>query len=911
MASNISNESELLEYNARIGMDALFKPRGVAVVGATERANAVGRTILFNLITSPFGGVVYPVNPTRESVLGVKAYPSISDCPGQVDMVVIVTPARTVPNIVQEAVDNDVKGAIIISAGFKEAGPEGIAMEEKIMEIARGKMRIIGPNCLGVMNPVGGMNATFAGAMANKGNIGFLSQSGAMCTSVLDYSFEENLGFSAFVSVGSMLDVDWGDLIYYLGDDPDTEAIVIYMETVGNARSFLSAAREVALKKPIIVVKAGRTEAAAQAAASHTGSLTGSDEVLDAAFRRVGVLRVDTIADIFYTAEVISKQPRPNGRNLMIITNAGGPGVLTTDSLIRDGGQLAEISDETMEKLNEILPEAWSHANPIDILGDATPETYAKSLEVAAKDENADGMLVVLTPQSMTDPTETAQQLIPYAELDGKPVIASWMGGKDVEEGAQILAQSGIPNFPFPDTAVRLFNYMWKYSYNLRGLYEVPDPAEDESGFEREKASEIIESVQQEGRVILTETESKEVLAAYDIPTIPMKVAETADEAVEAAENMSYPIVIKLNSETITHKSDVGGVRLNLQNATEVREAFENIQRNVQEKYTADDFNGVSVQPMIKLDNGYELIVGSTLDPQFGPVLLFGTGGTLVEVFKDRALGLPPLTTTLARRMIEQTKIHEALKGVRGRDAIDMDLLEKIMVRFGQLIVENRWIKEMDINPLFVDEDQIVALDARIVLHEPDTDITTVQPTAIRPYPVQYISEYEMKNGQTVTIRPIRPEDEPMAVDFHMGLSEQTVKLRYMYNFPLEDRITHERLAALTFVDYDREIALVAIDESGDEPKMVGVGRLEMLSGTKEVAEFGILVADDYQRQGLGSALLSRMLDVGKQEGVERVFGKLLVKNRDSVEFLHNFGFTTFPTEDEEGILIGTKKLDG
>ncbi|MEM6285329.1 MAG: GNAT family N-acetyltransferase, partial [Chloroflexota bacterium] len=620
---------------------------------------------------------------------------------------------------------------------------------------------------------------------------------------------------------------------------------------------------------------------------------------------------VDTIADIFYFAEVISKQPRPAGKRLMIITNAGGPGVLTTDALIKDGGELSDISPEVMDELNDLLPEAWSHANPIDILGDATPEGYAKSLEIAAKDPNADGLLVVLSPQAMTDPTKTAEYLVPYADLGGKPVIASCMGGESVDEGARILAQAGIPNFPFPDTAARLFNYMWKYSYSLRGLYEVPNPVEeDEDGYDRDGAKTILDAVRSEGREILTETESKAVLAAYDIPTIPMKIAETAHAAVEAADGMTYPVVVKLNSETITHKSDVGGVRLNLQNGDEVRAAFEAIERNVAAKYSPADFNGVSVQPMIKLDNGYEIIIGSSLDPQFGPVLLFGTGGTLVEVYKDRALGLPPLTTTLARRMIEQTKIAEALKGVRGRDPVDMDLMEKIMVRFSQLIVENPWIKEMDINPLFADENQILALDARIVLHPSATDLDVeVTKSAIRPYPVQYVDEYTAPDGKTMRIRPIRPEDEPMAVDFHMGLSEQTVKLRYMYNFPLQERITHERLAALTFIDYDREIALVAIDEVNGEQKLVAVGRLEMLSGTKEVGEFGILVADDYQRMGLGSALLERLLEIGKQEGVKRVFGKLLIQNRDSVEFLHNFGFTTAPLEGEDGVLMGVKDL--
>lgn len=903
-----TNSKSLLEYNARIGLDAIFKPRSVAVVGATERPNTVGRTILYNLITNPFGGVVYPVNPTRESVLGIKAYPSISACPGEIDLVVIVTPAQTVPALVQEAVDNGVKGAIIISAGFKERGPEGIAAEQEILRIANGKMRIIGPNCLGVMNPIGGMNATFAAAMANKGNIGFLSQSGAMCTSVLDYSFQENMGFSAFVSVGSMLDVDWGDLIYYLGDDPNTEAIVIYMEAVGNARSFLSAAREVALKKPIIVVKAGRTDVGAKAAASHTGSLTGSDEVLDAAFRRVGVLRVERISDIFYTAEVLSKQPRPKGKRLSIITNAGGPGVLATDALIRDGGELAPLSEQTIDELNKFLPSAWSHANPIDILGDATPETYAKSLEVAAKDENADGMLIILTPQAMTDPTLTAENLKPYANL-GKPVIASWMGGEDVKEGEQILAQAGIPSFPFPDTAVRLFNYMWKYSYSLRGLYQVPNITDESGGYDLAAAKKILAGVREQGRTILTETESKAVLAAYGIPTIPMHVVDSAESAIKAANEMGYPVVVKLNSETITHKTDVGGVRLNLQNEQDVQEAFEAIKRNVLKKYSEADFQGVSVQPMIKLTDGYELIVGSSKDPQFGPVLLFGSGGTMVEVFKDRALALPPLTTTLARRMMEQTKIYEALHGIRGRDPVDIAMLEKIMVRFGQLAAEHPEIEEMDINPLFVSDKHILALDARIVLHPADTDLRHVAQPAIRPYPNDQASQFNAPNGKKLAVRPIKPEDEPMAVDFHMSLSEQTVKLRYMYNFPLEERITHERLAALTFVDYDRQVALVAIDDSEAASKMVAVARLKYLSGTKEVAEFSILVADEYQGQGLGSYLLEQLLTIGKREGVQRVFGKLLVKNNKSVEFLHNFGFTTAPLPNEEGVLIGTKDL--
>jgi acetyltransferase len=486
---------------------------------------------------------------------------------------------------------------------------------------------------------------------------------------VLDWSIKENVGFSSFVSIGSMLDVNWGDLIDYFGNDPRTQSIIIYMESIGDARAFLSAAREVSLSKPIIVIKAGRTAAAAKAAASHTGSLTGSDDVLDAAFRRVGVLRVNSIADIFYMSEVLAKQPRPRGNRLAIVTNAGGPGVLATDALIQGGGELAEVSNETMEALNKILPSAWSHNNPLDILGDAEPERYAKSLEIAAKDPSIDGLLVVMTPQGMTNPTQIAEHLKPYAKGLGKPVLASWMGGNSVAAGEEILNQCGIPSFAFPDTAVRAFNYMWKYAYNLKGIYETPVLGASGMQPDREKAKGIIEAVKKSGRTILTEYESKKLLEAYGIPTTATEIAATEAEAVQWAEKIGFPVVLKLYSLTITHKTDVGGVILNLRDADAVRKAFNQIKNAVTEKAGAEHFQGVTVQPMAKLD-GYEIILGASIDPQFGPVLLFGTGGQLVEVFKDKALALPPLNTTLARRMMEQTKIYKALKGVRGRKPV-------------------------------------------------------------------------------------------------------------------------------------------------------------------------------------------------------------------------------------------------
>ena len=623
-------------------LDEIFLPKTVAVIGASERAGSVGRNVLWNLLSTPFGGTVYPVNAKRNSVLGIRAYKDLASIPEQVDLVVITTPATTVPGLIQEAVDNNVPAGIIISAGFKEHGEKGIELERQISKIIDGKMRIIGPNCLGVMNPVTGFNATFASTIARPGSIAFISQSGALCTAVLDWSLGEMVGFSGFISIGSMLDVDWGDLITYYGKDPRTQSIVIYMESVGNARSFLSAAREVSLVKPIIVIKAGRTAAAAKAAASHTGSLTGSDEVLDAAFRRCGVLRVNSIADIFYMSEVLGKQPRPKGPRLCIVTNAGGPGVLCTDALISDGGELAELSAETMKAFDAILPAVWSHNNPVDIIGDAEPERYSKSLEIAAKDPNIDGMLVIMTPQGMTDPTQIAENLKPMAESLGKPVLASWMGGPVVAAGEEILNRAGIPTFLFPDAAARAFNYMWKYSYNLKGLYETPSlPGGQAHEADRVAADAIINAVRQSGRTILTEYESKKLLEAYRIPTVRTEIARSPEEAVKLAEDIGYPVVLKLHSETITHKTDVGGVQLNLREADTVRRAYQDIEASVAEKAGPGHFLGVTVQPMAKLE-GYEVIIGSSIDPQFGPVLLFGSGGQLVEVYQDRALALPP-----------------------------------------------------------------------------------------------------------------------------------------------------------------------------------------------------------------------------------------------------------------------------
>jgi acetyltransferase len=893
-------------------LDPFFIAKNVAVIGATEAPNSVGRTLLWNLVSNPFGGTVFPVNPKRAGVLGIKAYPTIKDVPAKVDLAVIVTPAPTVPGIIAQCVEAGVKAAIVISAGFKELGPSGADLERQIAaEAKRGRMRIIGPNCLGVMNPLTGLNATFAKGMARPGNVAFVSQSGALLTAVLDWSVRELVGFSAIVSTGSMLDVGWGDLIDYLGNDPRTQSIVIYMESVGDARAFLSAAREVSLTKPIIVIKAGRTEAAAKAAASHTGSLTGSDEVLNAAFRRTGVLRVDSIAEVFDMAELLSRQPRPAGPRLTILTNAGGPGVLATDALITAGGELATLSPETVKRLDAILPPHWSRNNPIDILGDAGPERYAKSLEVAAQDPNSDGLLVILTPQDMTDPTQTAEALRKYAKIEGKPVIASWMGGPDVDAGIAILNRAGIPTFAYPDRAAKAFNYMWRYTYNLRGIYETPTLAAFDEDQTRalEVGRQIVDAVRKEGRTLLDEVESKRLLAAYGIPTTRMEVAADAESAQRLAESIGFPVVLKIHSRTITHKTDVGGVKLGLKDRADVARAFAEIRDSVAQKAGLEHFQGVTIQPMVKLKDAYEIIIGASPDPQFGPVLLFGSGGQLVEVYKDRALALPPLNATLARRMIGQTRIHTALKGVRGRAPVDLAALEQLLVRFSRLVVEQRWVREIDINPLLASPDGLIALDARVLTYGNDVSEDQLPRPAIRPYPLQYCTPFKTRDGIDVEIRPIRPEDEPLLVKFHQTLSERSVRLRYFAALKLDQRTAHERLTRVCFNDYDRELALVV---ERDDPKtgdreVVGVGRLSKVPGTTE-AEFAMLVSDLWQGRGLGPKLLSMLVQIARDEKLTCLRADILPENTEMQRICEKAGFA-LKRDLQEGTVEAAMRL--
>ena len=872
--------------HARHSLDPIFKPRSVAVLGASATPGSVGAILMRNLLTHPFGGVVYPVNPTRHAVQGVRCYPDLASVPEVPDLVLIATPAATVPDLVAQCAARGVPAGIIISAGFSELGAEGRALEQRIRAV-RGTMRLIGPNCLGVIHPPSNLNASFAASMAQPGRVALLSQSGAICTSILDWANQKHLGFSSFVSVGAMLDVDFADLIDYFADDPRTSSIILYMESIGDVRKFLSATRSAARTKQVIVVKSGRHEAGARAAASHTGALAGADAVFEAAFRRAGCLRVTTIPDLFSMSEILSTQPAPRGPALAIVTNAGGPGVMATDELMTRGGVLAPLSEASLAALNAALPAFWSHANPVDLLGDATGQRYSVAVETCLADDGVDGVLVLLTPQAMTDPTDVAQRLARLAPTR-KPLLACWLGGSDVREGRDCLSRAGIPAFDSPEAAIRAFLHMVQYRRNQELLYEAPAALPEDWQPDSATARAIIAQARAEGRTLLDEVEAKALLRAYGLPVVPTEAAESADEAVRHAEALGYPVVLKMRSRTITHKSDVGGVRLNLPNEAAVRGAFDAIRDSVTQAVGAGAFEGVSVQPMIR-DKGYELIVGSSLDIQFGPVILFGAGGVLVEILHDSSIGLPPLNRSLARRLIERTRIFRALQGVRGEASVDLAALEMLLVRFSQLLCDINDLAEVDLNPVLASPRTLVALDARVLL-----TATGQRPRlAITPYPNQYTAPFTLRDGTVVTVRPIRPEDEALIIDLHARHSEHTIRMRF---FSLVKTLTRDSLIRLCHLDYDREMALIAVEGPGqvegrgEGPRCLGVSRY-YLDPETGLAEFALVVGDAHQRQGLGRHLLERLVEIARERGVRRLEGQVLAENGPMLALTASLGF--------------------
>ncbi|MFA5572211.1 MAG: GNAT family N-acetyltransferase [Candidatus Bathyarchaeia archaeon] len=873
-------------------LDKVFNPQTVAIIGASDVEGSVGYAIVKNFTQSGFAGKVFFVNIKKTEILGVKTYQTIDQIPEQIDLAMIATPAKTVPGVMEECGKANVKGVIIVSAGFKEIGPAGKALEDQVGVIAKKYgVRVIGPNCIGILRPRINLNATFLDKMPKPGNIAFLSQSGALGSAILDWAIHENIGFSNFVSVGSMIDVDFGDLIDYFGSDPKTKSILMYVEGITEARKFMSAARHFARTKPIIVVKSGKFSESAKAAASHTGSLSGSDDIYDAAFKRAGVVRVSEIADLFNAAEVLSTQPLPKGNKLAIITNAGGPGVMASDSLIGYGGKLAKLSKKTIDTLNSVLPPFWSHGNPIDVLGDAKADRYKAAVDAALNDENVDGILVIFTQQAVSDSVGIAKSIVesvrkqPY---QNKTIVTSFMGFGAVQEANVILNANNIPTYSTPEQALKTYMYMYTYQRNIKDLYETPEELPVDASLPKRPILAILKNAAAEDREILTEDEAKKILKYYNFPVVRTAVANNVDEAVAFATEMGFPVVLKILSPQIIHKSDAGGVILNVNSPREVRDAFELlIQRATAYNPTAQII-GVTVQPMIE-KKGQEVIIGGKTDPVFGPVILFGMGGVGVELFKDVSIGLPPLNTTLIRRMMEETKVYSLLKGFRGSTAVDIKRLDETILLFSQLLTDFPQIKEIDINPLLISDKDATILDARIVLDKEKVckKLEPHEHMVISPYPKKYEILWLLKNGQEVLLRPIKPEDEPLWIEWFQSLSEESIRYRF---FQMLKDTPHEVRVRYCNVDYDREVALVAEVVENGKRKILGVSRLSVEPDGKH-GEMAFIVSDYWQGLGLGTKIVDYTLDIAKEKGVENVYAIMLQDNYRAISLTKKMGF--------------------
>lgn len=884
-------------------LDRIFRPRRIAVVGASNNPGRVGNTVLRNLLQSGFGGVVYPINPKHESVLGIQAYASVGDVPRAPDLAIVCTPGPTVPGLVRECGEMGARGLVVLSAGFREVGAEGRALEAAVLEEA-GRfedLRIIGPNCVGIVVPGMSLNASFAAGMPKPGRIAFFSQSGALCTSVLDWALDENVGFSCFVSVGNTLDVDFADLIDYVSDDPETDAVILYVESIGDARKFMSAARAFTRTKPIVVYKAGRFDESAAAAASHTGAMAGADDVYEAAFERAGIVRVTEMADMFDCASLLARERPPSGDRLGIVTNAGGLGVMATDALMGRKGVLATLGERTMESLNAILPPCWSHANPIDVIGDAPAERIAGAAELALGDPSVDALLVILCPQAITDPTRTAHAVAEVAGRAHKPVLTAWVGGRLMKPGRRVLSEAGVPSYETAEQAVDAFMHLIAYARNIEVLYETPRQVPLGTPPDRGRIRGILREGADAGGEAIAEHRSKEIVETYGIPTARAEACASADDAVRTAERVGYPVVMKIHSPQITHKTDVGGIALDLPDEASVRAAFDRIVNRAREACPEATIDGVTIQPMVRMRDSVELIVGAKRDPTFGSAILVGMGGVTAEMMGDRAVGLPPLNERLARRMLESLSSWPLLTGFRGRAPVDVDALVEVLIRFSYLIADHPEISEIDLNPLVVSPEGVVALDARII---PDRAALERTPSpyshlAIRPYPAEYERRIDLPDGTPVLLRPIRPEDEPAWHEMLSRCSPESLRMRFLSTFK---RTTHKMAARYCFVDYDREMAIVAEVEEEGEKKLVGVGRLVTERDAKS-AEYAVLVIDSWQGRHLGTMLTEYCIGIAMERGIRRVVGVTTPQNARMIEVFRRLGFH-LSHEREKGVVL-------
>ncbi|MCW4046215.1 MAG: bifunctional acetate--CoA ligase family protein/GNAT family N-acetyltransferase [Candidatus Bathyarchaeota archaeon] len=875
----------------------IFNPKSIAVIGASEREGSIGAKLIRNLTGAGYTGAVFPVNPFRKTVQGIAAYSSISKIPQKIDLAIIATPAHTVPQIVEECGKAGVSGIIIISAGFRETGADGAVLEKQVLEHQKTfGMRIIGPNSFGVIRPKNNLYATFADKQAIPGKIAFISQSAALCASALDWAWEAQVGFSAVVSTGSMLDVELGDLIDYFGNDPQTRSIVLYVEYLKNPRKFMSAAREFARTKPIVLIKAGRFRESIEVALTHTGALSGEDAVYDAAFKRAGIVRVYTINDLFNCAEALAMQPNPTGPNLTIIANAGGPSIMATDHLIAKAGKLSPLSAETVQALKKVLPPYCRAANPIDIHEEATPDRFRAVIEICLKDPQSHGFLVIYTLQGATDPLALAETIVALAKQTGKPFLTCLMSEDSrCREARRFLRRNGIPSFANPEDAASTFMHMYSYTQNLALLYQTPKDL-----YVKQTNPAFLKGILRrafcEGRKVLSLPESLRFLEEYKIPTVKTIVARSPEEAQVLVSELGYPAVMKALSPQVTHKSRIGGV-LTVCSPSETALSFEELSWRVKNHNSTAEFQGVAIQPMIR-EKGYELIIGSKKDPQFGAVIIFGAGGTATELFRDMSVGFPPLNQVLARQLIESTAIYK--HALASGSPLDVGVLEEILVKFSQLVTDFPEVAEIDVNPLMVSGSSAVAVDARMVI-DWDRVIREVavhhDEHLIAAYPKKYVTTRKLKNDTQVLLRPIQPEDEARFDEFLKSLSPETMRFRF---FEIIKEIPHEMLTRYCNLDYDREIAIVAELQEGGKP-IIGAVRLIVSSDGKS-GEFAILVGDQWQGLRLGSKLMDSLIEIGRDMGVKKIYGYVMADNYKMLQLCKKKGFTV-ETLDEETVL--------
>ena len=872
----------------------LFEPESVAVIGASNRPQSVGLTVMRNLLAGGFDGAVLPVNPKRKTVAGVLTYPDVESLPVIPDLAVICTPAATVPGLIADLGRRGTKAAVVLSAGFDALkGETGVDIRQQTLDAARPHMlRILGPNCVGLLAPHAKLNASFAPDSAQPGRIAFVSQSGALATAVLDWANSRGIGFSHFVSLGNCWDVDFGDLLDYLGGDPETRAILLYIESITGARKFMSAARAAARNKPVIVVKAGRNEAGAAAAASHTGALAGADDVYDAALRRAGLLRVDTIEDLFHAAELLGRGLRLTGDRLLVVTNGGGAGVMAADALAACGGELAQLGAESLERLDAVLPANWSRRNPIDIIGDAPAERYLEVFKALADSREFDALLMVQAPTAIVDSLTIAEALVPVIKEGKRPVLSSWLGGRSSEAARSLFIDVGIPSFDTPEQAVSAFMQLVAYRRSQRLLAETPASIPESFSPNRLAARTVIEGAVADKREVLSEPEAKAVLSCYDIPIVETRIVGDAEQAGHAAAQLGYPVALKILSDEISHKSDVGGVVLDIESEAALTAAVANMIHRVGELRPDATIKGFTVQAMARRPRAFELIVGAKTDAVFGPVILFGEGGTAVEITADRAVGLPPMNLGLAQRLVEETRIARLLAGYRDRPPAALEQIYLTIIKVAQLIADFPEIAELDINPLLADPDGVLALDARIGVRPSRT--SGIERLAIRPYPRE-LEETVTLGDESLLIRPIRPEDEPQHRAFLEALAPEDTYFRF---FGSIRRFEHTQVARFTQIDFDREMAFIAVRRpDGAEPETLGVVRIVCDPDNIE-AEFAIIVGSQLKGKGLGTTLMNKVIAYCRSRGVERIVGQVLADNRRMLGLAERLGFVRGPSVD-------------